>query len=123
MSSCLSCEVIMVEFPNYSGPSFTEENPKIVPIVPVEKRIECSCHSCSRKTIPLKLGWTTTIHKCQGMTIGEGEPNRYIVIHPGTKRRSTVVWKLDHNDFWQRIYWITSCLVYDVYNRADSSAK
>ena len=78
-------EVVMVEFPNYSGPSLTEENPKIVPIVPVERRIECSCHSCSRQTIPLKLGWATTILKCQGMTIGEGEPNRYIVIHPGTR--------------------------------------
>ena len=76
-------EVVMVEFPNYSGSSFTEENPKIVPIVPVVIRLECSCHSCSRNTIPLKLGWATTIHKCQGMTIGEGEPNRYIVIHPG----------------------------------------
>lgn len=78
-------EVVMVEFPNYSGSSFTEENPKIVPIVPVVIRLECSCHSCSRNTIPLKLGWATTIHKCQGMTIGEGEPNRYIVIHPGTR--------------------------------------
>ena len=79
-------EVVMVEFPNYNGPSFTEENPKIVPIVPVERRLQCSCHS--RQTIPLKLGWATTIHRCQRMSIGEGEPNRYIVIHPGTLSRA-----------------------------------
>uniref|UniRef100_K1R3P6 IQ motif and SEC7 domain-containing protein 2 n=1 Tax=Magallana gigas TaxID=29159 RepID=K1R3P6_MAGGI len=36
--------------------------------------------------IPLRLGWGTTIHRCQGMTIGEGEANRYIVIHPGDKK-------------------------------------
>lgn len=77
-------EVVIVEFPNYSGPSFTEENPKIVPIVPVVIGPECSCHSCSRNTIPLKLGRATTIHKCQVMTIGEGKPNRFIFIHPGT---------------------------------------
>ena len=34
--------------------------------------------------MPLRLGWGTTIQRCQGMTIGNGEANRYIVIDPGT---------------------------------------
>ena len=38
-----------------------------------------------RKQIPLRLGWATTIHKCQGMTIKAGETNRYIIISPRTK--------------------------------------
>ena len=51
----------------------------------MERRLNYNCHGCSRKTVALRLGWATTIHRCQGMTIGEGEPNRYIVIHPGTR--------------------------------------
>lgn len=78
-------DVVMVEVPNYSGPPFIPEKPKVVPIFPVERKIDCRCHFCRRKQIPLRLGWATTIHRCQGMTIGEGEVNRYIVIHPGTK--------------------------------------
>jgi hypothetical protein len=78
-------DVVMVEVPNYTGPPFSNTNPKIIPIFPVERKVDCYCHSCKRKQIPLRLGWATTIHKCQGMTIGDGEVNRYIVINPGTK--------------------------------------
>ena len=78
-------DVVMVEVPNYSGPPFITEKPKVIPIFPVERKIECRCNFCKRKQIPLRLGWATTIHRCQGMTIGEGEVNRYIVIHPGTR--------------------------------------
>lgn len=78
-------DVVMVEVPNYSGPPFIPEKPKVVPIFLVEREKNCRCHFCRRKQIPLRLGWATTIHRCQGMTIGEGEVNRYIVIHPGTK--------------------------------------
>jgi hypothetical protein len=30
----------MVQFDNYSGPPVIEENPKIVPVVPVERKID-----------------------------------------------------------------------------------
>ncbi len=75
----------MVEFPNYSGPPFIQDNPKLVPVFPVERRIDCICHFCKRTQIPLRLGWATTIHRCQGITVGEGQVNRYIKIHPGTR--------------------------------------
>lgn len=73
---------IMVTFPKYTGESFIED-PKVVPIVPVKRRLDCGC--CTRTQIPLRLGWGTTIHRCQGLTIGSGEVNRYIVIAPGSK--------------------------------------
>lgn len=37
-----------------------------------------------RKQISLRLWWATAIHQCQGMTVGEGEVDRHIVIHPRT---------------------------------------
>jgi hypothetical protein len=77
-------KVVIVEFPNYTGPSCINNYSKLVPIVPVERRLDCHCHGCSHKTVSLRLGWATTTQLCQGRAIGEGEPNRYIVIHPGT---------------------------------------
>ena len=74
----------MIEFHKYTGPPFLPNQPKVVPIVPVERRMDCACHGCKRTQVPIRLGWGTTIHRCQGMTIGQNEPNRYIVIHPGT---------------------------------------
>lgn len=50
----------------------------------MERRLHCHCHGCRRKTVSLRLGWATTTQLCQGMTIGEGKPNLYIVIHSGT---------------------------------------
>ncbi|KAH3691874.1 hypothetical protein DPMN_191052 [Dreissena polymorpha] len=78
-------DVVMVHFPRYTGPPFMKDNPCIVPLVPAERKVECYCHGCKRKQLPLRLAWGTTIHRCQGMTIGHGETNRYIVIDPGTK--------------------------------------
>ena len=76
-------DAVMVEFETYKGPAFIQENSKVVPIFPVDSKHDCPCNSCYRKHILLKLGWATTIHKCQGMTIGQGEPFNYIVINPG----------------------------------------
>lgn len=75
--------LVTIDFPKYTGPPFVPGYPTLVPITPVERRLDCGC--CKRKQVPLRLGWGTTIHRCQGMTIGEGEVNRYIVIKPGTK--------------------------------------
>ena len=72
-------DVVMVEFDKYTGPPFVPYNRKLVPIVPVERRIDCKCHCCKRKQLPLRLAWGTTIHRCQGMTIGKGESSKYIV--------------------------------------------
>ena len=77
-------DVVMVMFPKYTGPPFYIDQPQIIPITPIEKRLDCSCRSCKRTQIPLRLGWASTIHRCQGLTIGHNESNRYIIIDPGT---------------------------------------
>jgi len=74
---------VIVEFPSYSGPAFVDFNPKLVPIVPIGRPVDCSCSGCTRLQLPLRVGFATTIHRSQGMTIGQGQPNRYVVIHPG----------------------------------------
>ena len=76
---------VMVEFQQYTGPPFIEENPKLV-LTPVQRKVDCFCYECKIIQIPLRLGWGTTIHRCQGMTIGDGESSRYIVINPGTRK-------------------------------------
>ena len=75
--------VVVVNFPKYTGPSFIPDSPTLVPIHAVDHHLNCDC--CVRKQVPLRPGWGTTIHKCQGMTIGHGELNKYVIVHPGNK--------------------------------------
>ncbi|XP_053372848.1 uncharacterized protein LOC128546392 [Mercenaria mercenaria] len=58
-------KVVFVEFLSYTGPAFLPENPNIVPIVPVERKVDCR-----RTQIPLRLGLATVVHRCQGMALG-----------------------------------------------------
>ena len=75
-------DVVFVRFPGYKGPPYINEDATVVPIVPVSRSTDCTCR-CMRLQVPLRLAWGTTIHKCQGMTVGDGEASRYVVIHPG----------------------------------------
>ena len=48
--------VVMVAFDKYTGPKFIPRLPKVVQIVPVERRIDCGCHGCKKKTASTKTG-------------------------------------------------------------------
>ena len=75
-------DVVFVRFPGYKGPPYISEDPTVVPMVPIGRSTDCTCR-CKRHQVLLRLAWGTTIHKCQEMTVGDGEAFRYVVIHPG----------------------------------------
>jgi hypothetical protein len=53
-------------------------------IPPVE--LGCDrCHNCKVQYIPLEVAFATTIHKCQGMSIGLSHPIKRIIGDPGAK--------------------------------------
>ena len=54
-------------------------NSKCVPIPVVEDRCDKKC--CSIRTIPLRVCIAITIHKSQGMTVGEGEIFEKVVVY------------------------------------------
>jgi len=59
---------VLVEFPQYEGPSWSKTNNKLVPIVPVTKF--CNRFCCTRQFIPLVLAFGRTGHTFQGMNVG-----------------------------------------------------
>lgn len=62
---------IMVQFDekDYSGPSFSDSMPNCVPICPIINCSDTHGKSMERQQFPLKLAWSITIHKAQGLTL------------------------------------------------------
>ena len=76
--------VVVVDFPSYSGPPFLKKHPTWVPISAVESQpFRKGKHYCKRKQVPLAHAWARSIHKSQGMTVGENEVVKRLLIDCG----------------------------------------
>ena len=47
-------DVVLVRFPGSRGPLYINEDPTVVPIVPVSRSTDCTCR-CKRLQVPLRL--------------------------------------------------------------------
>lgn len=82
---------VLLDIPQYCGPSFIEAAPTVVPIAPI--KVPCkNTFCCCRTYIPLKLAFAQTIHTFQGQNagpVGVGQtPNaiQKLICEPGTRR-------------------------------------
>jgi len=79
----------IVEFPDSTVPENEAMIPgrpsTWIPIPLVQRRCEKKC--CSIRTLPLIICKSLSIHKSQGMTVGEGKQFKKVVVHLPNNRR------------------------------------
>ncbi|XP_078371416.1 ATP-dependent DNA helicase Pif1-like [Oculina patagonica] len=61
----------LVQFPQYTGQAFLEDNPQTVPIPPHLFEWESEGQRLSRQQLPLRLRYAMTIHKSQSQTLSQ----------------------------------------------------
>ena len=88
----------MVEFPDYVGPpiseSFTGDKRKWIPIYATKRNCDTNC--CHRRGFPLTCGKAVTIHRLQGLTIGELKVIKRLIL----------LWKKTDEEKWPSILYV-----------------
>jgi hypothetical protein len=83
---------VLLDIPQYCGPTFIEGHPTVVPIAPIKVPCNKNNGCCCRTYIPLRLAFAQTIHTFQGQNAGPVEPGQTpnavqkLVCDPGTRR-------------------------------------
>ena len=63
---------VLIQFDdNYIGPSFSSSVSNLVPIIPVASISDSFGALYERQQLPLRLSWSITIHKSQGLTLNK----------------------------------------------------
>ncbi|CAL4072519.1 unnamed protein product [Meganyctiphanes norvegica] len=75
--------LVIVQFPDYIGPSFLNDLEKCGPIVPLRLSWLMGKKLCWRIMLPLKPAYATSIHSCQGTSMDR------VIINIGKREFST----------------------------------
>jgi len=79
-------DYIIVDFPDSLIPideQYDRNNPTHIPVPLLTTRCEKQC--CKMTAIPLRVCKAITIHKCQGISVGNGEKwSKIVIVLPGT---------------------------------------
>ena len=84
LDACPIPNFIIVNFPEYAGLSIFPGLPRTWVPIPCEQAACTSSKSLLRWNVPLRLAYSFTFHKCQGLTIPEGT----VVSFAGSKVRA-----------------------------------
>ena len=72
LDNCPLPDIVVVHFRGYTGRGIFPNLPRTWIPIPAEEVASKSSTRLLRVNIPLRLAWSLTIHKCQGLTAVEG---------------------------------------------------